>query len=380
MIDSLNNNNGHEFKAAPTFGAPIIANQLADLIVDESFFEDDIFSHRQYRVLKQRFSPGMATRMLDSLSGHPNITGVQSTIMKQKRGEVKGYMLDQNTRERMGRLGNFLADVTKISDQVILPQTDEELACLGLHTIEAMASNRPLTISTPVCPDWSRDFEGRYDFKSLGDGESFIAKKLFAGIPELLNIFNKHGIPYKGFVIFADWGLETEIDAKGTFGEKLSADEIRKRFQQSFDATKAHLEALKQAPLTAAVFGPYEIVSMTEYFAASGRDIPEIEGSLRGFFQQDSQGKRLADQLNSASLSLNQERLGVNEVENKAMILQTLVEYGTLGQVVDNHGIIAACESTTSSRAYNLPRGKYDKVPLFYIKGKDPVDRGVNIL
>ena len=48
--------------------------------------------------------------------------------------------------------------------------------------------------------------------------------------------FQRNGIPYGGVILFADWGLETEIDAKGTYGQKLSPEDVRMCFASTLAA------------------------------------------------------------------------------------------------------------------------------------------------
>lgn len=296
----------------------------------------------------------------------------------RERGEVR-YMIDDQERGLLEKVGGFLADLSKISGNFVLPQTDEETVCLMADVSRAIRENKSIALVTPVCPDWSRDSEGRYDFKSLSGGESFVANKFFVNAPEFLEIFRKNGISYRGIILFADWGLETEIDAKDTYGQKLSPDDIQMCFASTLAATDQTLKHLQDDERLGPLFADYEVISMRE-FLAERLDEQQVMDKMRRFFTTDKQGLKLLDLLDRDSLKLNKQRLRVSDEENRKLALQTSIEYATVGQALDDDSFLVVCESKTTSRCYNLPRARDKKVPVFYVKGKEGLNSGVNIL
>jgi hypothetical protein len=287
-------------------------------------------------------------------------------------------MFDDKARESFSMLSEFLADLTVISDNLILPD-GEELACLVTNVLRARHSGEPIHFYTPLCPDWSMDAQGRYDFKSLGGKESFIAKKFFKYSPELLAIFQKHEIPYKGTLIFADWGMETDLMDKNTYGTKLAQDDIRMCFDSSYAAVDQRLGELQADPATGKLFGPFEVIPMTKFFEQSGMDLEELDARFRKFFMDDPAGKRLFARLAADSYPVNSERMGISKEKSDEETLENLIDYAVFGHVLSGHGVIISCESRTTSIAYNVPRAVNDKVPMFFVKGKGK-DMGVNIL
>jgi len=318
---------------------------------------------------------GNMVDLLEKLAQPPDLYGVR---IEQREG-VKMYMVDQKARELITRISRFLADLSKISDNLILPETEDEMSCLLAMVVDAITTGRPLTLVTPICPDWSRDSEGKYDFKSLSGGESYIGNKFLTYGVEMLAVFAKHKIPYKGVLQFADWGLETEINAKDTYGRKLSAEDIQMCFQSTIAATDEHLRSLQLDKEVGNLFINYSIVSMKESLE-SKLNIPEVQAQLEKFLTSDTRGKRLLDTLAEQSYKINLARLGLNRDENRKMSLQNLLEYATEGQSIGPNSILVVCESRTTSRVYNLPRQKHENIPVFFIKGKEGIDKGVNIL
>lgn len=292
-----------------------------------------------------------------------------------KQGTI--IIVDSEMRDALRKTGGFLLDIAKLKDRIVLPSNGEELDSLVRQVLSAYITKEPIPIFTPVCPDWSRDSEGRYDFKSLGGGVSFIGKKFLREAPPLLRAFAKHGVPFEGRLIFANWGLETEIDAKDTYGRKLTPEDIRMSFESTFAKTDERLLTLQKGEV-GALFGPYGLVRMTEFFERQGVDSTALYQEARLFFLSTKSGRRLVEELNGASARLNKERLEVTEEENKALVIQNLSEYATLGLAFGDRGIIVAAESATSTRAYNLVRK--NKLPVFYLKGERSLREGVNIL
>lgn len=305
--------------------------------------------------------------------------GKRVTERKGKRWEVKTYMVDQKTKDIFSKVGNLLADLAKISETVLLPETEDEMGCLLGMAARAIKTGKPITFYTPICPDWSRDEDGKYDFESLGGGESFIANKFFVNAPAILRVFHKHSVPFCGIILFADWGLETEINAKGTYGQELSAEDVQMCFASTVAVTDQTLKRLQEDQRLGPLFANYQIVSMKE-FLTQRIDEKQVGQQMREFFTSDKQGKRLLEVLAKQSFPVNEERLGLSEDEDHEFALRNLVEYATVGSSIGGHSILVVCESSTTSRCYNLPRGRDKKVPVFYVKGKGGLDSGVNIL
>ncbi len=317
---------------------------------------------------------GNVIDLLEKMSQSPDIYGVK---INEREG-VKKYMVDKKARETLVRVSRFLADLTKISDKIILPETENEMSCLLTMVVDAITTGKPITLVTPICPDWSRNEEGQYDFKSLGGGESYIGKKFLTYGGEMLTVFAKYQIPFKGFLQFADWGLETEINAKDTYGRKLSPEDIQMCFQSTLAATDEHLRSLQLNEELGILFENYSIVSMKESIE-SKIDVPEVQARLEKFLTSDVRGRRLIATLEEQSYRVNKVRLGLNREENRKFTLRNLVEYATEGQSIGSHSILVVCESRTTSRVYNLPRQKNENIPVFFVKGKEGVDEGVNI-
>lgn len=353
-------------------------DHVRETILDKTLFGDDIFEHERRRKLATKFTNRVIASALDPLCADPGTYDLNSYIARQGKGEIKTYMTSKKSKEALRTVGAFFSDLSAASRNIIVPDNEDELACLTAYILKARLNREPLNIYTPFCPDWSRDSSGRYDFKSLGGGESFIAQKFFKVAPEILSAFVKNDIPYKGVLIFADWGVETEIDAKDTYGRALSQEDVRMCFSSTQAETDRHLIELQQK--NPDIFGSYQIVRMSEFFRESGVNIDRTQDELQAFFQNDKKGKRLHQVLSSTGEEINKERLNLNPEENKKISMQNLVEYATLGSVLTPPGIIVGCESKTCSVAYNLPKDARNKTPLFFLKGKGALDLGVNIL
>lgn len=351
---------------------------IADFILPQFEREGATFNDlMDFRNLTNRLSGRVIRSMLDE---SVDVTENRSIITRQgKRSEVKVYMIDQKARELFGTAGRILADLANLKDTFILPETEDELSCLVSMVGRALKTGEPITFVTPVCPDWSRDNQGRYDFKSLGGGDSFIANKFFANAPEFLEVFQKNGVSFKGVILFADWGLETEIDAKGTYGQKLSPEDVQMSFDSTFAAVDQTLSVLQKEQNFGRLFADFKVVSMKD-FLASRIDEQQVMAQMRHFFTTDKQGRRLLEVLARDSLKINRQRLGVTEDENRELSLRNLVEYSTVGHSVDGNSFLVVCESRTTSRCYNLPRERDKKVPVFYVKGREALKSGVNIL
>lgn len=308
----------------------------------------------------------------------PEVFAVYKTPINIGRKEVTGFMIADETKEGFRSLGKFFADLAKISDNFMLPETNEELVCLVRNIVKAKVTGDPITLYTPLCPDWSMDEAGRYDFKSLGGRESFIAKKFFTYSPEFLEVLAKNKIPYEGVLIFADWGMETEIMDNNTYGVKLAQDDIRSCFDSSYAAVDEHLGELQKGNL-ADLFRSFRTVLMTTFFEESGIDLDDNDRRFRKFFIDDRKGNKLLKRLGEQSYPVNNERMGLTHDKSDAETLENLVDYAIFGQALSPHGIILSCESRVTSIAYNLPKPGDNKVPMFFIKGVGK-DSGVNIL
>lgn len=325
----------------------------------------------------RRFGDGLVKAVLDPLTEDPIL--IRSEMLQKTRGEVKMYMLNKDNRAIMRNLGLVLGDLSEFSSNFTLPESEEELARLLVIVERAVATQQPINIYTSFCPDWSRNSRGEYDFKRLGCSESYIAKKYFANITPLFRLLAQHHVPYSGVLLFADWGLETEITTQDTYGTELSSEDIQICFQSTLALTDQHLLKLQNGE-QGNLFANCFIQSMTQFLAESDLDLASVGKQMRQFFLEKRSGKRLLDILNKDSLPINEARLGLSEEQNRDFMLQGLVEYATLAQTFSSQSLIVACESRTTSRTYNLPKHSFAKLPLFYIKGNGGVRSGVNIL
>lgn len=297
------------------------------------------------------------------------------TVRDSKRGEV--FMIDRDEQEALRNVGSFLLDVARLKSSLVLPGNGEEMQSLVAQITEASITGEPIRLFTPFCPDWSRDSKGRYDFKSLGGEVSYIAQKFFSEGKPLLSAFAKNKIPYRGELIFADWGLETEIDARDTYGRKLTQEDIQTCFASTLANTDGRLLYLQNGK-DGILFMQYRIIPMTDFYKQQGVDPERIYRQQEKYFRTDPKGIRLVDEVHRAGIRINRERFGLNEEENRSQAIQNLAEYATLGEAFGDKGIIIAAESNTSTRAYNLPKQR--KLPVFFIKSKASVNEGVNIL
>lgn len=293
--------------------------------------------------------------------------------MRKKRTTI-----DREAREALQEVGAFLLDIGKLRSTIILPNNGQELQSFAQRSLAARMTGKPIPLYTPFCPDWSQDIYGRYDFKSLGSGVSKIAEKFFGESQPLLRAFQKHKIPYLGMLVFANWGLETEIDAKDTYGRELSPEDIQMCFESTLATTDEVLLELQNNSETASLFQPYTVVRMTNFFAEQGIDPEETYKTMHTFFTSPGKGNKLVEELHMASKEVNRVRLGLSEEENRQQAVQNIAEYATFGHALDEKGMVIAAESFTSTRAYNIPRR--EKLPVFFIKGKASLDSGVNIL
>lgn len=339
-------------------------------------FDDNIRGLMNFNALAKRLSGRVIRSFLNEIVAE---TEEKFRTTKGKRLEVKVYMIDERTRDLFEKVGRILADLSRVKDTVILPESEEELTCLIVMLGRALKTGEPITFFTPVCPDWSRDGQGRYDFQSLGGGESFIANKFFVNAPQILEVFDRQSVPFRGVILFADWGLETEIDAKNTYGQKLSPEDIKMSFASTFAATDQALRVLQDDRRLGPLFAGYEVVSMAKFLAKRINE-KQVMADMHRFFTTDISGLKLLGMLNRDSLEVNKQRLGVTDKENRQLAIRNLVEYSTIGQAIGDQSILLVCESRTTSRCYNLPREKAKKVPVFYIKGKEALGSGVNVL
>lgn len=345
--------------------------------VDGSYFDGDYFSRRRFDVFLRNFLKVHFRDFILRCSGFPQVPSVN--VYDFQEGKGVRFMVNQDGREMLGNLALIFADLAKISDVFTLPQSNEEIAALAANFVKALSTGEPINLYTPLCPDWSMDSSGRYTFRSLSGGESFIAKKFFRRVPALLRVLAKHKIAYQGLLIFADWGIETEIDDKNTYGRKLTQEDIRMCFASSLAATDEHLLELQKSRELDVLFAPFKVVSMTEFFKESGFDLGLLDEQFRKYFLKEPDGVKLLKELVTVSAQVNRERMGHDDAQNRQMCLETLVDYATFGQALDSYGIIIACESQISSKAYNRPRSAGDKVPMIFVKGKAR-ETGVNIL
>lgn len=331
----------------------------------------DLINPRQHhlrKVINKQILPSLATRIEQAKGG---------VFSVHERGKPIKYMFKDETVHQIFReVGKFFIDLTKIPDSIILPESPEELSSLVYQIYEAKLKGVPVPLYTPICPDWSKDDQGRYDFKSLGDGESEIALKFFEYSKPLLKLFTHFGIPYEGYLLFADFGLETEIVVNDSYGIQMSQVDIEKCFQSSLKATQDGLEELKHE-MNGSLFKEYKVIPMTVFFRNRGFQTNEIYLQMANLFLTESKGIRLVEQINKDGFDLNKQRFGLmDEEENRRLARKNLSEYATLGQSIGERGFIIACESKLSSRAYNLFRK--NALPLFYIRGKR--QEGENIL
>jgi hypothetical protein len=250
-------------------------------------FPDDVRGSLDFRALANQIS-GRTVRKL--------FTEAINVEVDDSRREVNSYMIDTKTKEIFNRVGSVLAGFSGIKNTVILPETEDELTCLVSQIFKASKSGDPINIVTPVCPDWSRDSQGRYDFKSLGGGESFIANKFFVNAPEILSVLHTNEVPYRGLILLADWGLETEIDATDTYGQKLTPADIDLCFMSTLSATDQTLKHLQEDPKLGPLFANYEVVSMKSFLKERINEVETME-SMRRFFSTDKQGLRLLNLL-----------------------------------------------------------------------------------
>ena len=280
--------------------------------------------------------------------------------------------------EILKKVGSTLLGLSDLQSILIMPSGAPEITALASQLYLAQITGDAIPVFTPACPDWSRDERGRYDFKSLGSDPSHTAKKLIEEGKSVIGCLYDNGIPYEGVIIFADWGMETEIDTTDSYGEQVSPDEVVRRFSQSFGATAKYLENVRGGK-EEHIFRSYRITSMTEFLSQRLGDPKVIYQRCREKFLQDPGPNKLLHRYADVSLPVNHDRFGIDEPTNFQMSLQTLAEYATLGEAVDS-GIILAGESHTASQAYNVLRPRNQKIPTLFLKGKKGVDEGENIL
>lgn len=301
------------------------------------------------------------------------------TIHLKKNLRMKKIIKEAGSREVVQKLGRFLLDLFSLKDTVILPIGEPEITALAMQVVQSMNTGKPICIFTPFCPDWSRDSRGRYDFKSLGGDIGFIANKFFEEAPAILSMFARNSILYEGYLIFADWGFETEIDAKDTYGRKLSSEDIQICFESTISKTDQELLVLQKGELER-VFGSYRIMKMTRLFGER-IDSEAVYKKALDFFSSVPRGIKLAEEIHRGNAELNKKRFGLSESENMDLTTRNLAEYATLGYALGNEGIIVAAESNTSTKAYNLFRSyaKLPILPVFFLKGKRGLNYGENI-
>lgn len=301
----------------------------------------------------------------------------QGRFLKNLRQRLPpGY--DSLEPEILKNVGSTLVGLSDIRSVLIMPSGAPEITALAIQLYLAQLTGNAVPLFTPVCPDWSRDERGRYDFKSLDSGSSQIARKLIEEGKSVIGCLADHRIPYEGMIIFADWGMETEIDTTDSYGERVSPDEVVRRFSQSFDATANYLEKA-QGGQEGHIFRPYRLTSMTEFLSRRLGDPKPVYQRCREKFLQEPSPNKLLRRYAAVSFPVNRDRFKVDEPTNLQMSLQTLAEYATLGEAI-NDGIILAGESRTASQAYNVLRPRKQKVPTLFLKGKKGVDEGENIL
>lgn len=316
---------------------------------------------------RQRYLRKLARQVLPKLLALLANSTNEIDVIHERSKPITYMIKKDSTFQMIKESGELLLALVELPETIVLPNSPQELSSLIAQAMIAKARKVNLPIYTPVCPDWSRDDQGRYDFKSLGDGMSFISQKFFNYVPPLLEIFARFGVPYEGHLLFADYGFETEIVAKDSYGAQLSQDEIERRLDSTLKLVSKRIEELSGSEGN--LFRNYQIVPMTVFFQNRGFNPGSSLRQMVSLFESDSRGIRLIEEIHRGSFSLNQKRFGLGtEEENRRMIRRTLAEYATLGQSLGERGVIVACESMTSSKSYNLFRDQ--KLPLFYIKGK----------
>lgn len=287
--------------------------------------------------------------------------------------------LRAEAHEALRVVGSLLFDLSKLKSKIILPSTGDEMHSFVAQAAVAYITQEPIPLFTPCCPDWSQDLQGRYDFKFLGGEASLIAKKFLAYAPEFLVIFAKHNIPYQGTLIAANWGYETELKVRGMDGRMLTSEQIQQCFLSTARKTDELLTAV-QAEDQQELLTSFRVISMIDFFQEQAVDPIAIDRylAIQACFPADKKAAKLADQLHTASFTMNSRRFGYSEEENRLHCLQTLAEYATLGEAFGESGIVISAESHTSTKGYNLSRT--NKLPVFYVKGHGGISEGVNIL
>jgi len=332
---------------------------------DGSSFRDD----REVQLLLKELKP---TFLLRAISTH---TGQYLRLTGDQKQEIP---LPAYAPEALRSTGGLLLDLTALKPHVVMPGNGDEIQNFARNAIDAAVTGEPLEFFTPCCPDWSQNSDGQYDYQALNGGPSFIAEKFFQESPQVLAAFQRNGIPYRGTLIIADWGLENEIEAFSHDGRPLSPNEVAERFCSTAAHAEESLARLQADESTASLYADFRIVLMTGFFQERGFNADATYQDARELFLTNSRGQKLVRELHSASMPINSARRGLTEEQNLAQAIQSVSEYATFSAALPDNSMLFAAESQTTSKAYNTHRQA--KVPLLFLNGRSESARAVNIL
>lgn len=286
--------------------------------------------------------------------------------------------IGKETAEAISNVGGLLLDLAAMKPDIVLPASGGEIQNFVVNAIQASVSGDPLQLYIPCCPDWSQDNNGRYDYRSLNGGPSFIAEKFFQESPSVLAALNKHNVPYRGTVVIADWGLENDIEAYDRNGERLTRNAVSERFISTARHAENSLSGLKQGSDMRSLYVDFRVTRMSDLFLELGVNPDETYAEAYKLLLAQNKGQKLVRELHAASLPINMERRGLSEDENYQQAVQSLAEYATLSSSLPDRSILFAAESQTTSKGYNVLR--QIKMPVVFLKGKTREERAVNIL
>ena len=132
-----------------------------------------------------------------------------------------------------------------------LVRPEEEAMDRVVTWVERGLSGEPLTVVSPICPDYKAHNVGRnvyrYTFDGVGDGIGVVAKRLIMTLPKVQKIFSELGLKVRYMVALGDFEAFS-AETRDRVG--LDEPELRKRFRRS----QEQFEAVYPGPVETSLF------------------------------------------------------------------------------------------------------------------------------
>jgi hypothetical protein len=243
----------------------------------------------------------------------------------------------------------------------ILVRPDEDTLDCVVTWIERGLSGEPLTVISPICPDYKAHNVGgnvyRYTFDGVGDGIGVVGKRLIMTLPKVQKIFSELGLNVRYMVALGDFeGFSAETrDRVG-----LDEAELRKRFRRS------------QEQFQAAFPGPVETPLFTDFVGGKEGWNP-IYGAIHDGFRRGEYG--LTGLCESDLKTIAQARRGLykswyrTDDDNDFLDILTAqgAEYSTMGEIISDkfqNPLVLGADHSRMAPFF----GYAERLPVLYMK------------